>query len=112
MRTRYPTPVRTLTILLIACYVAISVLAGACAGADMSSAADHHHGQAHHGGLHAVLCALACQVNLTSGFISSAPGVQHVLLFLGVLVVASFFDQFPRPDDIRTRAPPAPIFIR
>lgn len=106
MFMRFPMLARTLTITLIVLYAIVSVLAGACHGDGTPSTMEHHHGQAHHGGLHAVLCALACQANLASSLVSSAPDVQHVLLFFGMIVVFCFFGQFVRPDGIRARAPP------
>jgi hypothetical protein len=95
-----------LTVTLIAFYAVLSVLAAVCQSDGMSSAREHHHGQAHHGSLHGVLCVFACQVNVASGLVSSAPGVQPVLLFLGTVVVSCFFGLLARQDGIRSRAPP------
>jgi hypothetical protein len=106
MFMRFPMSARTLTITLIVLYAIVSVLAGACQGDGTPFTMEHHHGQAHQGGLHALLCALACQANLAVSLVASVPDIQHVLLFLGILVASFYSDRVSPPHGIRARAPP------
>lgn len=111
MLARYSTVARGLTLALILFYAGLSVLAGACQSA-MLPAAGPHHGQAQHGGLHVVLCAFACQANLASGLVSSAPDMVHALLVFWTVAFSCSVGQLLREDSLRARAPPAPISIR
>lgn len=111
MMTRYSTPARVLTITLILFYASLSVLAGACQSAMLSSAGAHHK-QTHQGGLHTVLCAFACQANLASGLAASAPEMLHVWLVFWTVALSCFAGHLLRQDGIRARAPPSLISAR
>jgi hypothetical protein len=99
---------RALTIALVALYALLGALAGACPGDDYAPALAHHQrGQAHHsGGLHAALCALACQANSSASPVSTPPDQRPVLLFLWVVVAAVALRPLPPHGCLRARAPP------